>query len=74
MGIFVSKERIHVHRVIVPVIIIMLEVAQIVFNTRLESGIGGNIAIVVLYVVILIFNVLRNKNVKKRMQETRNNH
>ena len=75
MGVFVSRERIHVHRVIVPIIIIMLEVAEAVFNTKLEKDAAKQIVLILLYALALFLNILRIKNMKKRMQEkTRDNH
>jgi hypothetical protein len=75
MGVFVSRERIHVHRVIVPIIIIMLEVAEAVFNTKLEKDAAKQIVLILLYALALFVNILRIKNMKKRMQEkTRDNH
>ena len=69
MGIFVSRERIHAHRIIVPIIIIMLEVAEAVFNTKLEKGVAKQIVLIFLYVLMLLVNISRAKNMKKQMQE-----
>ena len=69
MGIFVSRERIHVHRIIVPIIVIMLEAVQIVFNVKLEKGFTREIVLILLYVLMLLINISRAKNMKKRAQE-----
>ena len=69
MGIFVSRERIHVHRIIVPIIVIMLEAVQIVFNVKLEKDFTREIVLILLYVLMLLINISRAKNMKKRAQE-----
>ena len=69
MGIFVSRERIHVHRIIVPIIVIMLETVQIIFNVKLEKDFTREIVLSLLYVLMLLINISRAKNMKKRAQE-----
>jgi hypothetical protein len=66
MGIFVSSERIHVHRIIVPIITIMLTAMEAVFNTKLEKGITKQIVLISLYVLMLLLNIIFKAKTRKK--------
>lgn len=72
LGLFIRRERRVLHRIIVAIAVVLLEVAQLVLNIKLHEGIASNILIIVMYLSCLGCYYLVSK-INKRLSNNENN-
>lgn len=72
LGMFVCRERRSLHRIIVAIAIVLMEIAMILLNIKLHESFASNILMIVMYLICLGCNYLGLK-INERLSNNENN-